>query len=83
MDRNEIVKALYKQNPTACFRFIRMGVAYYDCVLGDFTKVEFQVPVNDMGGADFLVEMDSKHFIRWITNWFSALNTSTTLIKNE
>jgi hypothetical protein len=46
-----------------------MGVAYYDCTLGDFTKIEFQIPVEDMGTADFFVEMNSKHFIRWITSW--------------
>lgn len=83
MEKNEIVKALYRQNPTAYFRFVRMGVAYYDCTLGDFTKIDFQVPVNDMGSADFLVEMNSKHLIRWITNWNNMLNTTTTLIKNE
>ena len=29
MDKNEVKKALYKQNPIANFKFIRKGVAYY------------------------------------------------------
>lgn len=77
MEKNDVVKSLYRQNPVAYFRFIRMGVAYYDCTLGDFTKIEFQIPVEDMGSADFFVEMDSKHFIRWITSWKNVLDTST------
>lgn len=68
MERNEIVKALYKQKPTADFQFIRIGVAYYTTILEDGTLVNFEVPVNDMGSADFFPQMEAKHMIRWIVS---------------
>ena len=63
--KNEIKKALYKEKPIAKFQMIRMGSAYYktETSLGD---VNFVIPTNDMGEADFLPEMDAKLLIRWI-----------------
>lgn len=66
MEKNEIKKALYKQNPKAVLDYIRKGNAYYFTVLEDGTKINFEVPVNDMGDADFLAHMDSKLLNRWI-----------------
>jgi hypothetical protein len=66
MEKNEIKKALYKQNPKATLDYIRKGNAYYFTVLEDGTRINFEVPVSDMGDADFLAHMDSKLLNRWI-----------------
>jgi hypothetical protein len=71
MNKNEIKKALYKQKPTAVLSMIRQGVAYYSTkvIAEDSTSLEtvnFEVPVNDMGEADFFIEMDGKYLGRWI-----------------
>lgn len=65
MTKSEIQKALYKQDPTAHFLFIRMGVAYYTTVLEGAITLHFHVPVEDMGTADFNVEMPAKYMVRW------------------
>jgi hypothetical protein len=68
MELNEIKKALYKENPHAVLKHIRKGVAYYSAHLASEDKViQFQIPVSDMGDADFLSHMDSKLLIRWIS----------------
>ena len=70
MDKINIKKALYKQKPMATFRYIRMGVAYYSAVIADENDneytVNFEIPVGDMGEADFGPEMDGKYLNRWI-----------------
>lgn len=69
MEKNEIKKALYKQKPTAKLEFIRVGVAYYSTEIKDGDNdfmVSFQVPVDDMGDADYFPEMDAKLLIRYI-----------------
>lgn len=69
MKKIEITKLLYKRNPKANLKFIRCGVAYYITNLdidGNIKEVEFQIPVDDMGTADFLPEMDSKFLNRWM-----------------
>jgi hypothetical protein len=68
MELNDIKKGLYKFKPIAKFRFIRKGVAYYSTFLADEYFVHFQIPVEDMGDADFCYEMDAKLLIRWIVN---------------
>lgn len=71
MEINEIKKALYKQNPKAEFKFIRKGVAYYLTIIesgSEPVEIRFEVPVSDMGDADFEYTMDSKYMIRWIAN---------------
>jgi len=65
MEKNEIKKALYKQKPEAKMIFIRNNIAYYCADLKE-KRVDFEVPVNDMGNADFLPIMDAKHLIRWL-----------------
>ena len=61
-------KALYKQNPKATFKFIRKGVAYYTTEIreGQTFQIFFEIPVIDMGDADFESTMDAKLLIRWI-----------------
>jgi hypothetical protein len=73
MEKNEIRKALYKQNPIAKLTYIRKGKAYYSAAVRDESKpipttrfVNFEIPVEDMGDADFSVEMESKILQRWI-----------------
>lgn len=70
MNKNEIKKALYKQKPIAKLLFIRIGVAYYSTTINDVDgneySVQFQVPVDDMGDTDYLVEMDGKLMGRYI-----------------
>ena len=72
MERNEIIKALYKQKPMTDFKYIRIGVAYYSTILEDATHVDFEVPVNDMGSADFFPQMEAKHMIRWIVDYVES-----------
>ena len=66
MEKNEIKKSLYKQNPKATLDYIRKGYAYYFTVLEDGTKINFEIPISDMGDADFFSHMDSKLLTRWI-----------------
>lgn len=73
MNLNDIKKEIYKQQPKAYFQFIRMGIAYYEAFIkerfndmGSTINVKFEIPVNDMGNADFFSEMEAKHLIRWI-----------------
>jgi len=71
MTNTEIKKALYKQKPIAEFEFIRVGVAYYGTIIkseeNEDVKISFQVPVNDMGDADYLPQMDAKLLNRYIS----------------
>ncbi len=72
METNEIKKLLYKQNPKANFNYIRKGYAYYDAPITDSDKVfkfiKFEIPITDMGDADFHNQMDAKFLVRWILN---------------
>lgn len=69
MKKEEIKKELYKQKPIAHLRYIRKGIAYYLCQIesdGDGVTVHFEIPIADMGDADFTTEMDAKLLNRWI-----------------
>lgn len=68
MDKNEIKKALYKENPTAYMGHIKDGNIYYAATIrGDVEEsVIFIVPITDIGSARFDKEMEAKHLIRWI-----------------
>lgn len=66
MDIVTVKKFLYKQKPKATLRYIRKGVAYYDTCLENGKKIVFEIPIGDMGDADFLPIMEGKHLIRWI-----------------
>lgn len=67
--KTEIKKRLYKQKPKAFLKILRMGVAYYECTIAIDNKVEivnFEIPISDMGNADFYPEMEAKLLNRWI-----------------
>lgn len=61
----EIKKALYRQKPMAKMMYIRKEKAFYEAELEE-QKIFFEIPVIDMGDADFYTEMDAKLLIRWI-----------------
>jgi len=65
MTKNDIKKALYKEKPQAYFQYIRKGIAYYKtkCSLGE---VLFEIPVDDMGDADFRDKEDAQLLNRWL-----------------
>lgn len=63
---NEIKKALYKEKPVAQFQYIRKGITYYQTHLTELGVVNFEVPVSDMGDADFTQEMEGNLLNRWI-----------------
>lgn len=67
METNEIKKYLYKEKPLAELTYIRKGIAYYQVQIEEYT-IKFEVPVNDMGDADFFSEMDAKLLIRYLVN---------------
>ena len=65
MDKIEIKKRLYKEKPKAYLKYIRLGTAYYYTELDDLV-INFEIPVSDMGTADFEPEMDAKLLNRWL-----------------
>jgi hypothetical protein len=65
MNITDIKKELYKQKPEAHLRYIRKGYAHYYADLTDI-RVNFEVPVSDMGDADFTPTMDAKLLNRWL-----------------
>lgn len=67
MTNTEIKKNLYREKPNAHFKYIRKGIAYYYADLSE-QRVYFEIPVNDMGDADFTSEMDAKLLGRWLIN---------------
>lgn len=81
MTITEIKKYLLKQKPTASFMYIRNQNAYYrasigigavaDEILGVYelsSEIIFEIPVNDMGSADFNPTMPAQSLNRWILN---------------
>ena len=67
MTNIEIKKALYKEKPEASLLMIRKGVAYYETSINGYV-IYFEIPIDDMGDADFFPKMDAKLLNRWITN---------------
>lgn len=65
MTLTEIKKAILKQKPQARLSYIRKGLAYYYADLHEM-RVRFEIPVNDMGDADFGAVMEAKLLNRWI-----------------
>lgn len=66
MERNEVVKMVYKNKPTATLMYIRKGKAFYKASI-EQNDILFEVPVDDMGEADFTNEMESQFLLRWVT----------------
>lgn len=74
MNLTEIKKELYKQKPTAQLLYLRKGVAYYDAKIKiaeepiiQYKTIFFEVPVSDMGDADFTPTMSANLLNRWIS----------------
>lgn len=65
MELNEIKKAILRQKPQARLSYIRKGSAYYYADLSEM-RVRFEIPVSDMGDADFGATMEAKLLNRWI-----------------
>ncbi len=70
----EIKKRLYKEKPEARFSHIKMGTAYYYCTLRNFDDkiptnetLIFEIPVSDMGDAQFESRMEAQLLIRWLS----------------
>lgn len=72
MEKNEIKKALYKQNPKAILKVKNETGELFTTTLLDNTIIEFFIPVNETFDADgkyiFDDIMDAKYLIRWIKN---------------
>jgi len=69
METNDIKKSLYKEKTKATLLYIRKGTAYYCTTLFSGAKIYFDIPVSDMGDADFTPEMEAKLLIRWISTY--------------
>ena len=67
MEKIEIKKALYKENPNAILTSIKKGNINYSAHIPSLEVIiQFEVPFGDIGDAKFLSSMDSKLLIRWI-----------------
>lgn len=71
MEKNEIKKRLYKEKPAAHLEYIRKGMVHYVTLLDsengiDSEPVRFEVPVEDMGDADFFPSMNAHLLIRYL-----------------
>lgn len=69
MEKNEIKKALYKENKKARLVGIsKDGLSYYTEVSSSPypESVGFQIPLKEIGDAKFYSEMEAKHLIRWL-----------------
>lgn len=73
MTLNEIKKELYRQKPTAHLLYVRGGYIYYQSKLEinkedekELKTVFFNVPIGDIGDADFTPTMDAKLLNRWL-----------------
>ncbi len=69
MEKTEIKKALYKQNPTAIMLNKDNGeYKYYTEIQHEDmpVTVDFRIPANEIGDTPFHSEMEAKHLIRWI-----------------
>lgn len=74
MNISEVKKRLYKENPVASLTTIKKGIIHYMAALPDTTDhgadvIYFDVPVSDIGDAEFKAQMDSKHLNRWIVDY--------------
>jgi len=68
----DIKKLVYRQQPVAKFEKIRIGVAYYtfNVLWREVTRLgfSFEIPIEDMGTADFYKEMEAKHLLQWLNS---------------
>lgn len=73
MTINEIKRVLRVEKPIAKLEYIRNGVAYYLASTSIAGRVRFEIPVSDMGSADFFPEMDTKHITHWIVGDYTPV----------
>ena len=72
MDKNQIKKEIYKQNPFADFHCIRDSYLYYvsSVEVDSETKLRkimrFDIPLSEVSGAKFFPKMEAKLLIRWM-----------------
>lgn len=66
MEKNDIKKALYKQNPKAKLIQVTKEILNYTTELEGSIVVRFLVPITDIGDASFFPEMDAKLLIRYM-----------------
>lgn len=68
MEKNDIKKALYKQNPMAHFVRVGKGGIMYTSIIEDSGPqlLTFLIPLGDMGDAIFNDTEDAKLLIRWL-----------------
>lgn len=66
MELNEIKKKLYIEKPEALFFQMGKGMVWYLAHFKDGEKVEFAIPISDMGEATFYSVMDAKLLIRYL-----------------
>jgi len=63
--KTEIKKMVYRIKPSANLTIIRLGVVYYETTLEGET-INFEIPIHDMGSADFTPTMEAKYLLRWL-----------------
>lgn len=67
MNTNELKKLIYKDNPAAILIYVRKGRVLYRARIGEEgTNVTFDIPVEEMGDAQFDNYMDAKLLLRWL-----------------
>lgn len=65
MEKNEIKKVLYKENPLATRGQEFDQVCFYEASTS-IGKVSFEVPYREMGDTQFKYQEPAKHLIRWM-----------------
>lgn len=67
MEKNEVIKRLYRENPKADLMYVRYAQLHYMTSISDgLVTIMFKIPMEDTKGADFLCEMEAKLLIKWI-----------------
>jgi len=66
MEKNEIKKALYKENPTAVMEYVGSGHVKYVASLNELGLVGFTVPFEEIADTAFYSQMEAKLLIRWL-----------------
>lgn len=66
MDKNEVKKILYKENPTAVLQYISNGSIYYQTKIKEGVWAYHKIPAEDTINGHFDIEMESKLLIRWL-----------------
>jgi hypothetical protein len=65
MEKNEIKKGLYKENPTAYLIHVRGDGILYQTGITSGT-VHFLIPLGEVGEVIWETEMEAKLLIRWL-----------------